>query len=110
MSDFDELGQQFKQNGYAIARGLFSLDGARFIVITTWRCACRSAAGDLVNQWDDGDQDPAQRYPRMFNMHHWDEVSRNWLLDDRIRACMVAMLEREPYAIQTMLYFKPPGA
>ncbi|MEZ4678522.1 MAG: phytanoyl-CoA dioxygenase family protein [Caldilineaceae bacterium] len=111
MSDFDELGQQFKQNGYAIARGLFSLDEAAFYRdhYMALRVSKRYA-GDLVNQWDDGDQDPLKRYPRMFNMHHWDEVSRNWLLDDRIRACMVAMLEREPYAIQTMLYFKPPGA
>ncbi|MEZ4710209.1 MAG: phytanoyl-CoA dioxygenase family protein [Caldilineaceae bacterium] len=106
-----ELGQEFKQNGYAIARALFSAAEAAFY--RDHYMALRQAggyAGDLVNQWDDGARDPLQRYPRMFNMHHWDEVSRQWLLDERIRRCMVAMLDREPYAIQTMLYFKPPGA
>ena len=70
----------------------------------------RRYSGDLVNQWDDGAQDPLQRYPRMFNMHHWDAVSREWLLHDRLRRCLTAILAQEPYAIQTMLYFKPPGA
>lgn len=111
MRNLSELGEQFKQNGYAIARSLFSPTETTFY--RDHYMALREAghyAGDLVNQWDDGTQDPLQRYPRMFNMHHWDEVSRHWLLDGRIRQCMVAMLAREPYAIQTMLYFKPPGA
>ena len=33
-----------------------------------------------------------------------------WLLDERLNACMRGLLGREPYAVQTMLYFKPPGA
>jgi len=106
-----ELREHFKTEGYAIARGLFSPAEAAFY--RNHYMALREArryGGDLVNQWDDGAQDPLKRYPRMFNMHHWDEVSRQWLLDERIRHCMVAMLDREPYAIQTMLYFKPPGA
>lgn len=111
MSNLSELGDQFKQNGYAIARRLFSPTASAFFRehYMTLREADQYA-GDLVNQWDDGTQDPLKRYPRMFNMHHWDAVSRQWLLDERIRQCMVAMLAREPYAIQTMLYFKPPGA
>src|SRR5258708_12445802 len=27
-----------------------------------------------------------------------------------MRACLTGLLGREPYAVQTMLYFKPPGA
>lgn len=106
-----ELREQFQQTGYAIARALFSPAEATFYRdhYMTLRESGRYAH-DLVNQWDDGRQDPLKRYPRMFNMHHWDEVSRQWLLHERIRNSMVAMLEREPYAIQTMLYFKPPGA
>ncbi len=106
-----ELREHFKTEGYAIARGLFSPAEAAFF--REHYMALREAmryGGDLVNQWDDGEQDPLKRYPRMFNMHHWDEVSRQWLLHGRIRRCMIAMLDREPYAIQTMLYFKPPGA
>jgi len=54
--------------------------------------------------------DPLQKYPRMIHMHRWDDVSLHWLLDERLRRCLTAMLGREPYAAQSMLYFKPPGA
>lgn len=54
--------------------------------------------------------DPLKRYPRMIHMHRWDDPSLRWLLDARLNACMTALLGREPYAVQTMLYFKPPGA
>lgn len=57
-----------------------------------------------------GCSDPLKRFPRMIHMHRWDEMSRRWLLDPRLRACMTELLRREPYAVQTMLYFKPAGA
>ncbi len=109
--DYQSLCEEFQTNGYTIARGLFSPAEAAFY--RDHYMALREArryGGDLVNQWDDGAQDPLQRYPRMFNMHHWDAVSREWLLHDRLRRCLTAILAQEPYAIQTMLYFKPPGA
>ena len=43
-------------------------------------------------------------------MHRWDEISQQWLLHERLRRCLTAISGREPYAIQTMAYFKPPGA
>ena len=106
-----DLKTQFEQAGYAIARNLFSLEEA-----TTYRAhymqlrQAGSYAQDLVNQWDEGAHDPLRQYPRMFNMHHWDKVSLRWLLHPRLRQALTEMLGREPYAIQTMLYFKPPGA
>jgi hypothetical protein len=54
--------------------------------------------------------DPLKRYPRMIHMHRWDEISLRWMLDSRLNECMTALLGREPYAVQTMLYFKPAGA
>jgi ectoine hydroxylase-related dioxygenase (phytanoyl-CoA dioxygenase family) len=46
----------------------------------------------------------------MIHMHRWDETSLRWMIDGRLNECMTALLGREPYAVQTMLYFKPPGA
>jgi ectoine hydroxylase-related dioxygenase (phytanoyl-CoA dioxygenase family) len=46
----------------------------------------------------------------MIHMHRWDDLSRQWVLDPRINACLTGLLGREPYAVQTMIYFKPPGA
>ena len=109
--NLQELQEKFAQDGYAIARCLFSSAEAAFYRdhFMTLR-ENGQYPNDLINQWDEGEADPLKRYPRMFNMHHWDDASREWLLDGRTRECMMAMLKQEPYAIQTMLYFKPPGS
>jgi hypothetical protein len=47
----------------------------------------------------------------MIHMHRWDQVARDWLLEPRLaRALTTLLCGREPFAVQTMLYFKPPGA
>src|SRR5207247_4649616 len=40
----------------------------------------------------------------------WDDISLRWMIDARLAAVMSGLLGREPLAVQTMLYFKPPGA
>jgi hypothetical protein len=54
--------------------------------------------------------DPLMKYPRMVHPHRWDKRTLDWLLDDRLRRWTTALLGREPYAAQTMFYFKPAGA
>lgn len=46
----------------------------------------------------------------MIHMHRWDERSLRWVLDERLRLYLTGLLGQEPYAVQTMLYFKPPDA
>jgi len=43
-------------------------------------------------------------------MHRWDDLTRAWLLDPRLRDALTRLLGAEPYAVQSMLYFKPAGA
>lgn len=54
--------------------------------------------------------DPLKKYPRMIHMHRWDPLSLKWMIDSRLAACMSSLLGKDPFAVQTMLYFKPPGA
>jgi len=54
--------------------------------------------------------DPLKKYPRMIHMHRWDEFSMKWMIDARINECLTAITGKSPYAVQTMLYFKPAGA
>jgi ectoine hydroxylase-related dioxygenase (phytanoyl-CoA dioxygenase family) len=56
------------------------------------------------------EHDPLKRFPRMLQMHRWDEVSLQFLLDSRLKDAMTAILGSEPYAVQSMIYFKPPTA
>ena len=106
-----ELRAHFQREGFAIARHLFSLEETIAYRDHYMRLSAEGPhPNDLVNQWDDGEKDPLRQYPRLFNMHRWDEISRQWLLHERLRQCLTAISGREPYAIQTMAYFKPPGA
>jgi ectoine hydroxylase-related dioxygenase (phytanoyl-CoA dioxygenase family) len=102
--------EQFQQNGYALAPALFSPEE-----VACYRehyMSLRAAGtypGDSAGV-DIGSNDPLKKHPRMIHMHRWDDLSLQWMLDSRLRDCMTAMLGREPFAVQTMLYFKPPGA
>jgi phytanoyl-CoA hydroxylase len=102
--------QFFEQNGYVVARGLFSQEEVEryrdhFMTLRKHGSYPGDTAG--VNAQSN---DPLKRYPRMIHMHRWDEISLQWVIDERINACLSHLLGREPFAVQTMLYFKPPGA
>jgi hypothetical protein len=101
----------FYGEGYFVARGLFDADEA-----TSWRdyfTTLREAGaypGDVVGV-DPASDDPLKKYPRMIHVHRWDQVALDWLLEPRLARSLTTLLgDLEPYAVQTMLYFKPPGA
>ncbi len=100
----------FADNGYVVVAGLFSpAEVAQYRDHFMTLRKRGSYPWDLVGS-DPRRNDPLKRYPRMIHMHRWDDLSRRWLLEPRLNACLTALLGREPYAVQTMLYFKPPGA
>lgn len=102
--------ESYRREGYVVAPGLFSaseVEGLRehFMALR----AAGSYPGDTTGV-DVGSEDPLKRYPRMIHMHRWDAASLAWMLDPRLDRVMTALLGRSPLAVQTMLYFKPPGA
>ena len=102
--------EQYERDGYVVAPGIFSPEEVR--TLRDHYMALRAAAsypGDFDGV-DITSADPLKRFPRMIHMHRWDEVSRKWLLDSRIAERLTALLGVEPFAVQTMLYFKPAGA
>ena len=107
MSVPDTKVQEFAAQGYTFARALFSLDEVEalrehFLWINREH---RRDADSIADQ-----SDPLAKYPRVMMPHRWDETSLNWMIDPRLNQWMTAILAREPYAVQTMFYFKPPGA
>lgn len=100
----------YQEHGYVVVKGLFSqeeVEHYREHYMTLRRHG--NYPGDLAGV-DTKSTDPLKRYPRMIHMHRWDETSLQWLIDQRLNECLTTLLGREPYAVQTMLYFKPPGA
>jgi phytanoyl-CoA hydroxylase len=100
----------FDTHGYVIARDLFSPQEARFFIDHYMDLRQRgSYPGDFTGV-DPTSNDPLKKYPRMIHMHRWDQTSLDWMLDPRIAGGLAALLEREAFAVQTMIYFKPAGA
>ena len=90
---------EFRSGGCTIVRGLFTrTEIERYI----------EHYEALWQQTEEGKD--SSGYPRLLQPHRWDDISRDFLLDARIGNCLTALLGDEPYGVQTMVYFKPPGA
>jgi hypothetical protein len=102
--------EDYGRLGYLLAPGLFSREEVDGLIDHYMRLREQGTyPGDFAGV-DPASADPLKRFPRMIHMHRWDEVSLRWMIDPRLNACMTALLGVEPFAVQTMLYFKPPGA
>jgi hypothetical protein len=102
------LQMQFARDGYALATGLFGSD--EVAALNSHYMSLNDARRDQGDSAGLPDQDPLRRYPRMLQMHRWDERSMQFLLDARIGSALEYILGQLPYAVQTMIYFKPPTA
>jgi phytanoyl-CoA hydroxylase len=105
----DQL-QFFQDNGYYLVRGVFSPEEVESYRDHFMRLRETGTYPGDMSGVDIGSQDPLKKYPRMIHMHRWDETSLQWLIDPRINAHLTALAGREPIAVQTMIYFKPPQA
>lgn len=105
-----DMKAAFQRDGYLIVRNLFTVEEAAGYRDHYMRLnAERRAAGD-TRFAGANPNDPLVKYPRMLQMHRWDEISLKWLLEPRIQKVLTGLLGIEPFAVQTMIYFKPPGA
>jgi phytanoyl-CoA hydroxylase len=101
---------QYERDGYLVVPGVFAPDEVEHL---KQHFMMLRAAGTYPGDFDGVDltsQDPLKRFPRMIHMHRWDDDSLQWLLDERLCKALSDLLGKEPYAVQTMLYFKPAGA
>ena len=100
----------FKANGYLVVRGLFSAEETSAFRDHYMELREKGVyEGDSAGVVRTG-ADPLKRYPRMIHMHRWDGVSLKWLTEDRLNGVMTELLGCEPFAVQTMVYFKPAGS
>ncbi|HEU5086116.1 MAG TPA: phytanoyl-CoA dioxygenase family protein [Roseiflexaceae bacterium] len=102
--------REFAEQGYTIARGLFSAEEVEQYLSHFMQLRKHGKYEGDFSGVGANDNDPLKRYPRMIHMHRWDQTSLEWLVAPRISEWLSALLGNEPYAVQTMLYFKPPGA
>jgi phytanoyl-CoA hydroxylase len=105
-----EQKQQFDEQGYLVLRSLFLTEEIQ--ALNNHYMELRQQGkkpGDFAGV-DLTSHDPLKKFPRMIHMHRWDTLSLQWLLDKRIAEALTGLMGAEPYAVQTMIYFKPPRA
>ncbi len=105
----ERQAEQFRQDGYCVVDGLFSMSEIDEIQEFFEEFKTR---GEKV--YDDGltyeEIDPAKRQVRAMHPHRYSKKAQDWLLHPEVAAVLKRLLGRPALAVQTMYYFKPPGA
>ena len=104
-----DVASAFADTGYQLVTGLFTAEEVDSLCDHYMALRCLPCLGDEV-ELDPKDPDPLKRFPRIMQPHRWDVRSKAFLLDPRIDQCLSELLGASPIAVQTMVYFKPPGA
>lgn len=111
---------QLERDGYLVVRQVFSPDEVAQIREAFMAQAQNGPVEGLSefrhngsSRYDAGD--PLAFYPRMMNPHSHPElpvgpVATQFMLDGRLKPILETGLGEEPVAVQSMFYFKPPGA
>lgn len=99
----------YRHTGFTVAKALFS--AAEVADCKNHFDALAEAGVPIEGHWSpQAGEDPLARYPRMFHPHLFDEGSKKRLLDPRVKSVLTQLMDDEPIAVQSMYYFKPPGA
>src|SRR5689334_1916343 len=108
--------EQFNRDGYTVIRGFLSREEVTEIRNTFMEQIANGPVEGLNEIRADYDpSDPLARYPRMmFPHHHPDKpvgpLSMHYMLHPRLKPVLKALFGEEPFAVQSMFYFKPPGS
>lgn len=109
----DSQIRQFQNEGYVIARGLFTRHDVE-VIREEFMALQRGGPipGHFAQEPDEpgAPPDPLRAYPRVMHPHRINDLARRYLLDPRLAAVLRLLLSEEPLAAQSMFYFKPPGA
>jgi phytanoyl-CoA hydroxylase len=89
----------YRTNGYAMARGFFRLDEVSALIEHYMRLReADSYAGDFSGV-DAADDDPLKSFPRMIHMHRWDQISLDWMIDERIASWLEQLTGQPAFAV-----------
>ncbi|WEK05192.1 MAG: phytanoyl-CoA dioxygenase family protein [Candidatus Devosia phytovorans] len=113
----DAQATQFERDGFLAVRGLISAEEIAEIRETFMAAAADGPVPGLSDLPRGGTNanDPLSRYPRMMHPHKHGhkavgQLAMRYLLDPRLRPILADLFGEEPFACQSMFYFKPPGA
>lgn len=102
---------QYALRGWHIERGLYSPAEVEAMIDHYMKLRVSGTLpGDSAGvAAKSGKADPNSNFPRMINMHSWDEKSRDWMAKPRMAEVASALIGQPAVLNQSMLYFKPAG-
>lgn len=100
---------QYKEAGFLVVPGLFDTATAQQMIQHYMERRAKGPKPGDSGGTTDHPEDPNHQYPRMINMHNWDELTGEWAMQARMLALVEQLIDDKPVLRQTMLYFKPPG-
>jgi phytanoyl-CoA hydroxylase len=112
-----KLEEHFQGEGYVVARGFLApaeVDQIRETFMAQAANGPVEGLSEIRHKAYDA-SDPLSFYPRMMHPHaHADKpvgpLAMRYLLDPRLYPLLKSFVGDEPVAVQSMFYFKPPGA
>ncbi len=124
MATLQSMLDAFHQDGFTVARGLFSPQEARTVCdafMEAGRNGPVEGLSEMRPHKANGEasaydkSDPLAFYPRMMLPHRHPELAagrlaRQYMLDRRLEVILRGCIGEEPVAVQSMFYFKPPGS
>ena len=110
----------FHRDGFVVVRQLLSPEEVATIRDTFMMMNANGPVPGLSEMKHGGpgaysEGDPLRFYPRMMHPHrHPDKpvgpLAFRYLIDARVKSVLSELMGEDPVAVQTMFYFKPPGA
>ena len=104
----EQQAEQFRRDGYCVVDGLFSLNEIE--EIEEFFEEFKTQGGKIYDGTEYHEVDPTKRQLRAMHPHRYSKKAQDWLLHPEVAAVLEVLLGRPALAVQTMYYFKPPGA
>jgi ectoine hydroxylase-related dioxygenase (phytanoyl-CoA dioxygenase family) len=104
----EEQIEQFHRDGYCVVDGLFSpaeIDEIEAFFEEFKLKGYKIFDGNMIE-----DVDPTKYQVRAMHPHRYSDKVRDWLIHPEVAAVLEVLLGKPALGVQTMYYFKPPGA
>jgi phytanoyl-CoA hydroxylase len=105
----DEQVEQFHRDGYCVVDGLFSADEIGDI-----EAFFEEFKKNGLSVFDSGSKyeeiDPTKSQLRALHPHRHSKKAQDWMLHPEVASVLEVLLGKPALGVQTMYYFKPPGA
>lgn len=110
--DFVAFKESFKNMGYCHVQSLFNREEVEDIKTHFEEI---HQQGSVAGQYEpiseaEAEGDMLKVYPRVMHPHRYSEKAKKYMLHPRVESILRSLIEAQPLALQSMYYFKPPGA